>query len=286
MEVDCRGCAGCCLDWRSLAPVEEHERRGPHRPLDDVYNLVPLSRDDVIDLIDADLAGAMTPRLWRADDAESAVEIDGHSIAAIEGKPVFFVGLRKVPKPVAPFDSEPSWLPTCVFLDPETLQCRVHDAEAYPEECAAYPGYNLSLGAETECERVETHFDGERLLDGTAPDDTDGPLFGLQALGQKVFAYPDPEDLEGVVERFVAGELTRGDRIRFVAAAVASSPGTTTIERRRFRTTRDRLAGADGWVDPAIEEWERHAGSMDPDPSLGSQVEDERGAPGTPGWEE
>lgn len=284
MEVDCEGCAGCCLDWRSLAPVAEHERRGPHHPLDDGYNLVPLSRDDVVALVEAGLGDAMTPRLWRAESGP-AVEIDGYEVAAIEGKPAFFVGLRRVPKPVAPFGTGPSWLPTCVFLDPETLQCRVHDEAVYPEECAAYPGHNLSLGARTECERVEEHFDGTRLVDDEPPSKTAPPLLGPQAVGQKVFVYPDPDALAGVIERVAADSLTPEDRARFVAAAAASAPGTTTIETNRFETTLDRLREAESWIESAIAEWESLAMDEPPDPGLTGAIEDDRGAPGTPGWD-
>ena len=284
MEVDCEGCAGCCLDWRALAPVEEHERRGPHRPLDDVYNLVPLSRDDVVALVEAGLGDAMTPRLWEAESGP-AVEIDGYEIAAIEGKPAFFVGLRRVPKPVAPFDTEASWLPTCVFLDPATLQCRVHDEAVYPEECAAYPGHNLSMGARTECERVEDHFGGTRLADDEPPSGRAPPLLGPQAVGQKVFVYPDPDGLAGVIQRVASGMREPDDRARFVAAAAASSPGTTTIETNRFESTLDRLRGEESWIGPAIREWEGRAGDEPPVPRLATDVEDERGAPGTPGWD-
>lgn len=30
MDVNCEGCAGCCIDWRALSPEDtDHERRGP-----------------------------------------------------------------------------------------------------------------------------------------------------------------------------------------------------------------------------------------------------------------
>lgn len=283
MRVDCAGCAGCCLDWRSLGPVDEHERSGPHRPLDDVYNLVPLSRDDVHELLDAGLVDATTPRLWGAADGP-AVRIDGHDVAAIDGKPVFFLGLRKVPKPVAPFDAAVQWLPTCVFLDPETLQCRVHEADTYPEECAAYPGSNLALGAETECERVEEAIGGDRLLDDTPPADADDLLVGPQAVGQKVFVYPDPDALDGVVERAVDGALTAEDRARFVAAAAAGSPGTTALDEAHYESALEQARSADSWAGRAIADWQRRARDADPDPALAREVELDRGAPETPGW--
>lgn len=283
MRVDCAGCAGCCVDWRPLGPVDEHERSGPHRPLDDVYNLVPLSRDDVRALIEAGLADATTPRLWGAADGPS-VRIDGHDVAAIDGMPVFFLGLRKVPKPVAPFDTEAQWLPTCVFLDPETLQCRVHDAETYPEECAAYPGSNLALGAETECERVEETMGGDRLLDETPPEAADELLVGPQAVGQKVFVYRDADALTGVVERVVEGTLTPEDRARFVAAAAAGSPGTTAIDDAHYENALKQARAADSWAGRAIDDWQERADTADPDPTLGRDVELGRGAPETQGW--
>ncbi|UPW02379.1 YkgJ family cysteine cluster protein [Halorussus gelatinilyticus] len=299
MDVNCEGCAGCCIDWRAVAPAaSDHERRGPREPLDDAYNLVPLTRDDARAFLDAGLADALTPRLWRD---ESGVEIDGVSVSAIDGKPAFFLGLRKPPKPVAPFDTEPAWLPTCVFLDPTTLQCRIHDDETYPEECADYPGHNLKLDQETECERVEDAFGGTRLADDDPPEDLPGFLLGPQAVGQKVFVFPDPERLSGVVGRLADGESTAGDRALFVAAAVAAAPGTTAVNRERFESALSTAREADSWAGRAIADWEARAGGERPaaedgesaagdrspaaDPRLAEAVEVARGAPETPGWD-
>ncbi|MFC7201118.1 YkgJ family cysteine cluster protein [Halospeciosus flavus] len=288
MEVDCEGCAGCCLDWRPLTADRDagHERRGERDPLDDVYNLVPLTRDDVHAFLDAGLADAMRPRLWKPAARDDAVTIDGHEVAAIGDRPVFFVGLRKPPKPVGPFGVEETWLPTCAFLDPETLQCRVHESETYPDECADYPGHNLVLDAETECERVEDAFGGERLVEGTPPEDLDAPAFGPQAVGSKVFVYPDPADLDGVVGRLAADDLTTEDRARFVAVAAASAPGTGAVEPNRREEAYERAVSQSSWVGAAAEEWHRLAdeGGVDADASLADGVEVARGAPETPGW--
>lgn len=285
MEVDCENCAGCCVDWRALADVPDHERRGPEEPLDDTYNLVPLTRGDVRGFLDAGLGDALTPRLWRAGDAPS-VTVDGYDVAAIDGKPAFFVGLRKTPKPVAPFDTDPAWLPACAFLDPATLQCRIHDADVYPAECATYPGHHLALDVQTECERVEAEMGGERLLDDEAPEDTDGLLFGPQAVGETVFAYPEPGDLaDGLLDRLAAGELTRDDRARFVAVAAASAPGTTAVEPTKREQAFETAMAADSWVGDAIDAWTARASAADPDPELGRTIEERRGAPETPGWE-
>ena len=105
MQLDCEGCAGCCLDWRSLAPDDlDHERRGPYRPLDDTYNLAPLSSDEIRAFVDAGEAAALTPRLFRTEDGPSTT-VAGVDLAAVGDRPAFLVGLRKVPKPVAPFDA-------------------------------------------------------------------------------------------------------------------------------------------------------------------------------------
>jgi len=287
MEVDCENCAGCCVDWRALADgVPEHERRGPQTPIDDTYNLVPLTRDDVRAFLDAGLGDALTPRLWAAGEDSPSVAVDGREVAAIRGKPAFFVGIRKPPKPVAPFDSEGAWLPTCAFLDPETLQCRIHDEPEYPEECAEYPGHNLALGVETECERVEAHVGGDRLLDDAPPEEQSSLLFGPQAVGQKVFAYPDPGDLPaGLVDRLAAGDLTDEDRARFVAVAAASAPGTTAVEPTKRERAHGTVLDADSWVGRAIEAWTERAREDAPDPALGEIVEEARGAPATPGWD-
>lgn len=285
MEVDCEGCAGCCIDWRAIAPADfdDHERRGRFRPLDDVYNLVPLTREDVRAFLDAGLADAMTPRLWQAEEG-AGIEIDGTHLAAIDGRPAFFVGLRKPPKPVAPFGREETvWLPTCAFLDPESLQCRIHGSEVYPEECADYPGHNLALESETECERVEAAFGGRRLLDYDPPANLSGLLLGPQAIGEKVFVHPAPDDLSGVVERVASGELTAEDRATFVAAAAAASPGTTETNEAFYATAYERALAADSWVGRACEEWGSLANEPT-DPEVAESMEVDLGAPETPGW--
>lgn len=283
MEVNCEGCAGCCIDWRTLSEEDiDHERRGPREPIDDAYNLVPLTRDDVRNFVEEGLGDAMTPRLWAAD---SGVEIDGTTLAAIDGKPAFFVGLRKSPKPVKPFGQPSSWLPTCAFLDPETLQCRIHSTEIYPEECGEYPGHNLALGVESECERVEGAFGGERLVDERVPEGLSGLLLGPQAIGQKVFVHPEPERLTGTITRLREDRATDADRAEFVARALASSPGTTTHNDEAYERGYERVRETSSWVGEAIDEWERRAGD-DPEPALAADVEETRGASETPGWEE
>lgn len=254
MEMNCEGCAGCCLDWRPLVSdgVEtpdalDHERRGRRPPLDDAYNLVPLSRDEVRDFLDAGYGDVMTPRLWQATEGDDSVTVDGYDLVAIDGRPVFFVGLRKPPKPVAPFGVDSHWLDTCVFLDPDTLRCRIHTSPLYPRTCRDYPGQNLTLDRETECERVESQFGGERLLDETPPETLQLAL-GPQALGTKLFVYPDPEDLTGVVDRLVRRALTDADRAKFVGVAVGSSPGTTTVDEERADEARDVALAADSWA--------------------------------------
>lgn len=289
MRVDCEGCAGCCLDWRPIAPADgDFERRGPREPLDDVYNLVPVTRDEVVAFVERGVGDAMTPRMWAASEArpEEGVEIDGANVAAIDGRPAFFVGLRKPPKPVAPFGRARTWLRSCAFLDPETLQCRIHGDDEYPEECADYPGHNLSLGQRTECERVESAFGGERLLDDEVPEGQRGLLLGPHAVGAKVFAHPDPSRLDGVVERMRRGDLTPADRAEFVAVAAGSRPGSLEISETRVEETRKRVEETSSWVSDAVAEWTAMAGELGAaatDAPAG--VAESYGAPGTPGWD-
>jgi Fe-S-cluster containining protein len=287
MEVNCEGCAGCCLDWRPLASEQlDHERRGGRRPLDGTYNLVPLTRDEVTGLLDAGLGDVMTPRLWRAEDSNEAVEVDGVDVVGIDGRPVFFVGLRKVPRPVAPFDTDATWLDTCVFLDPETLQCRIHGDDLYPGECGDYPGHNLTLGRETECERVERVHGGDRLLDGDPPATAGSLMLGPHAVGAKVFVHPDPDRLEGVVDRVAAGALTDADRAEFVGVAAASRPGSTDVDESRYETAREAALAADSWGGAAADRWDDgHVGeAADVDPATVAVEEERDGAPSTPGW--
>lgn len=280
MEVNCEGCAGCCLDWRSL--VEEpssHEREGKRTPLDDMYNFVPLTRDEIQLFFEHNLSDALLPRLWLDDDGPV---IDGYSIATINERPVFFLGPRKPPKPVAPFESSPHWLPSCIFLDPETLQCRIHDSELYPDECAEYPGHNLELGVETECERVEESFGGSRLLDQTVPEDIPGLLLGPQAVGQKIFAHPDIGQLEGVLHRVKAGTVTTEDTAEFVAAALAGSPGTTSVDTERYHSLKSEIRNTTSWAGKAQKAWNTLRNTHNPDPELATEIESD--APSTPGW--
>ncbi|WP_336025559.1 YkgJ family cysteine cluster protein [Halobellus salinisoli] len=289
MKLNCEGCAGCCIDWRPLAETpSDHERRGPGEPLDDAYNLVPLTRDEVARFVERGFGDVLTPRLWRVDEETPGVVVDGVRVAALDGRPAFFVGLRKPPKPVAPFETETRWLRTCAFLDPETLQCRIHGSESYPTECATYPSHNLDLGVETECERVEAKQGGERLLDGTPEADSAGLLLGPQAVGAKVFGYPDPAELAGIVDRMRRGALTDTDRAAFVGVAAGSQPGSLAINDERAAAATADVLDADSWVGRAIDEWIAAAdedGSRAIDPPRADAVEVSRGAPETPGWD-
>ncbi|MBV0924428.1 YkgJ family cysteine cluster protein [Halomicroarcula limicola] len=286
MEVDCEGCAGCCIDWRPLTDADiDHERRGPFEPLDDTYNLVPLAREEIRGFVEAGYGDALRPRLWRAEDDERSVALDGVDVAAIDGRPVFFVGLRKPPKAVGPFGTPPTWLRTCAFLDPTTLQCRVHGDDLYPETCATYPGENLAMDVETECERVESAYGGQRLLDDAPPDVT--PLFGPAAVGERVFVHPEPDRVAGSVGRFRDDDLTPEDRAEFVAVAAASSPGTLAINDERYEQTLETVLTADSWTGRAIDRWTDAAdelGEAAPDPAVAEEIEDDDGAPPTPGW--
>ena len=284
MEVDCAGCAGCCIDWRAVSPDGvslNHERRGSLVPLDDTYNLVSLSSDEVRGFVRDGFGDAMTPRLFADTDGATVGDFD---LAAIDGRPAFVVGLRKPPKPVGPFGLAPEWLPTCVFLDPTTLQCRIHDNERYPGACATYPADNLALDVETECERVERAFGGDRLLDDDPGDTT--PLHGSGALGATVFAHPEPERLEDTVSRLASGEPTDEDRATFLAVAAASRPGSLDVDRGRYEEMLQMVLDADSWVGCAIDAWVKEAErEVEADPALAPTVEETAGAPRTAGWD-
>ncbi|WP_049983909.1 YkgJ family cysteine cluster protein [Halorubrum sp. BV1] len=296
MDLRCEGCAGCCVDWRPIdaAAAAGSDRAGSRPPLDDTYGLVALTRDEVARFVDDGLGDALVPRLFEPAEGDDRVTVDGTDLAAVDGHPVFVVGLRKPPKPVAPIGTdEPRWLDACVFLDPTTLQCRIHGSDRYPRTCASYPGHNLALDAETECERVEAADGGERLLDGAVPDDTPPPAFGPQALGSTVFAHPDPDELDGVVARLRVGDAAADDRARFVGVAVGSRPASLSVDRERAAEAAARVREADSWVGRAVREWRERAGergtpvtaSVRDRDELVRELEDGEGAPGTPGWE-
>ena len=295
MNLRCAGCAGCCVDWRPLDPAAAGtDRTGDRHPLDDAYDLVPLTRDEVAAFLADGLADVLRPRLFTPAPADDRVAIDGIDVAAVDDRPVFAVGLRKPPKPVAPVGTDAiRWLDACVFLDPTTLQCRIHDTDRYPRACGTYPAHSLELEAETECERVEAAGGGERPIDDTPPADTPPLPFGPHAAGATVFAYPAPEDLAGVVGRLRAGTETAADRARFVGAAVGSRPGSLAVNRDRAADARETAQTADSWAGRAIRAWRDRAGA-DGDPvavdcddrdALVRRLEDDAGAPGTPGWD-
>jgi Fe-S-cluster containining protein len=288
MHVNCEGCGACCLDWRPIGPASlDRERLSDRPPLDENYHLVPLLRDEIRDFVDADYGDALSPRLFLAGDDDETVTVDGYDLAAMDGRPVFLVGIRKLPKPVSPFGVDPVWLDTCAFLDPTTLQCRIHDSDHYPRTCATYPAHNLLLGKETECERVEAAYGGGRLLDDD-PGDVSPPLFGRAVLGAKLFVYPDPDDLVGRVERIAAGDQTDADRARFVGAAVGTAVGSTEVNETRAAAVREQVAAADSWVGAAAADWATRAGARGsdaPDPeTVVDDAEEGYGAPETPGW--
>ncbi|WP_256402199.1 YkgJ family cysteine cluster protein [Halorubrum salinum] len=295
MDLRCEGCAGCCVDWRPLDPVAAgSDRTGSRPPLDDAYDLVPLTRDEVARFVEDGLGDVLVPRLFEPAEGDDRVAVGGTDLAAVDSRPVFVVGLRKPPKPVAPIGTdEPRWLDTCAFLDPTTLQCRIHGTDRYPRTCASYPAHNLALDAETECERVEAAGGGERLLDDAAPDDVPPPAFGPQALGSTVFAHPDPDELDGVVARLREGDATAVDRSRFVGVAVGSRPASLSVNRERAAEAEARALEADSWVGRAAREWRERAGDRGSLAAMSdrerdrlvSELEDDAGAPGTPGWE-
>ena len=292
MELNCAGCAGCCVDWRPLNPAAAGtDRTGDRHPLDDSYDLVPLTRDEVAAFLADGLADVLKPRLFTPAPTDDSVVLDGVDVAAVDGRPVFVVGLRKPPKPVAPVGTDTiRWLDACVFLDPTTLQCRIHDTDRYPRACATYPGHSLELDAETECERVEAAGGGDRLLDDTPPADTPPLPFGPHAAGATVFAYPTPEDLAGSIDRLQSGTETAADRARFIGAAVGSHPGSFTVDRDRAAAARETARTADSWAGRAIRAWRERAGpdgeptTVDRD-ALVHRLEADAGAPETPGWD-
>ncbi|OYR86339.1 zinc/iron-chelating domain-containing protein, partial [Halorubrum sp. E3] len=107
MELRCKGCAGCCVDWRPLAPdAAGSDRTGSRPPLDDAYDLVPLTRDEIAGFLDDGLGDALVPRLFEPAEGDDAVRIDGVDVASAGDRPVFAVGLRKPPKPVAPIGTD------------------------------------------------------------------------------------------------------------------------------------------------------------------------------------
>ena len=193
-----------------------------------------------------------------------SVSVDGHSLAAVEGCPVFFLGLRKPPNPVAPFGLDPTWLPTCTFLDPGTLQCRLHGDSLYPDACERYPGDNLALDADPGTLQCRLHGDslypdacerypGDNLALDADPGDTT-PLLAPSAVGGGLFGHPDRSRIEGWVDRLARGEATTEDRAEFVAVAAGSSPGSLGVDEPHYEQTRETALSADSWVGAAVRE--------------------------------
>lgn len=265
MPVDCKGCAGCYIDWRDIAPAGvdlAHERHDRIVPFDEAYNLVPLTSDEVRAFLRSGLGDALMPCLFAADgsaayDEEARGKADGETdrdddlefsvdrwdLSAIDGRPALYVGFRTTPKPVDPFGTNLSWLPVCALLESETLLFRLHDYDRYSETCATYPSDNLALGLETECQRVEAPM-ATNGSSTTASATAMPPLGGVGALGPTVFAHQAPRRLAGRVKRVAAGESTAADRVEFVAVA-ASSPGSLAVNEGDFEVARERVRVAD-----------------------------------------
>jgi GMP synthase (glutamine-hydrolysing) len=49
---------------------------------------------------------------------------------------------------------------------------------------------------------------------------------------------------------------------------------------------REWIGRLKGWVGDAIESWEALAGDAEPDPATSRRIEEARGAPSTPGWDD
>jgi Fe-S-cluster containining protein len=268
MEVNCEGCAGCCIDWRPLGAPDDREREGRYRALDDACHLVPLARDEIRGFVEAGLGDALVPRLFAAEGDRTAT-VDGREVAGIDGRPAFLVGIRTLPKPVAPFDGGRVWLDACAFLDPDTQKCRIHDTDRHPDRCRTYPEHNLELGAKTECGRVErVHGEpGATLVDGAVPAELPPPPLGRGALGSTVWGRPPTAPRSS----------PRPPRRRPAAAVNADL----------YEQARERVLTADSWVAVAAADWETAAGPLGdavddaPDPD---RVEVDRGAPGTTAW--
>ncbi|WP_236044480.1 hypothetical protein [Haloarcula salinisoli] len=112
-------------------------------------------------------------------------------------------------------------------------------------------------------------------------------MFGLGAVGERVFAHPDPDRVAGRIERFRDGELSREDRTEFVAVAAASSPGTLAVNDDRYEQVLELVLRADSWAGRALDRWARAAdavGERAADAPEPGDVEDGDGAPPTPGW--
>ena len=280
MEVDCAGCAACCIDWRPL-DRQAHTPIGDTTALDERMNLVPLSSDDIRALVREGYGDVFRPRLWRPSDDQPSVCIDEVELVAIAGKPVFSVGLRQLRKPVAPFGQPSQSLRTCVFLDPSSLQCRIHESPAYPSACATYPGHHLLLAVESECERVEKRWETPKIIDDSVPPDIALPQLGVQALGSTVFLHPDPDRLSGVIERLSSETLSDDDRREFVAVAMSQSPGMPHVDDARYHNARKKLKHTTSWVSATAIERE---GATEETSSSVTSLELSHGAPKTPGW--
>ena len=89
MELRCEGCAGCCVDWRPLAPdAAGSDRAGDRPPLDDAYDLVPLTRDEVAGFLDDGLGDVLVPRLFEPAERDGRVSVDGVDVAGEDRKSV------------------------------------------------------------------------------------------------------------------------------------------------------------------------------------------------------
>lgn len=288
VELNCQECAGCCIDWHSVVPDREFTDTTfeGYTPYDSRDKFVTVSSDEVRKFIQSGYGDGLIPRLFQPTDNQlGCMTIDGVELASIDSQPVFLMGLRSTRKPVAPFGLDPSWLPTCIFLDPDSLQCRIHNSKVYPDTCARYPADNLYFDAETECERVEQIFGEDRLLEHD--DSSPRPTIGPGSVGGTVFLHPKPERLDGLIKPLLEDPAVEPGRIEFSAVAAASAPGVDHIDQERYEQVHSQLSGSTSWISEVADRWKQiyemgkptdHAETLD--------VEVPTGAPPTPGWNE
>jgi len=284
MEVNCEGCAGCCIDWRALNDAKvDHERRGRYVPLDDVGNLAPIRRDGSGPSSTKGSATSSSPDCSPARATPPSISTEPRWRPSTDG-PHSSSACASRPKPVGPFDSDSTWLPTCAFLDPTTLQCRIHGDDLYPETCRRYPRREPRAG---RGDGVRARGSGLRRVPADRRRTARRRRTDLRARGGRDDGVrsPRPRPADGRRRPPAERRVDPEDRAEFVAVAAASSPAMLAVSDPVYEETREQVLDADSWAGRAIDRWTDRAGDAGTDAPapapLAKEFEEEAGAPET-----
>jgi len=229
---------------RRLAAARAGRRRlRPHRSsptLDDAYDLVPLTRDEIAGFVDDGLGDVLVPRLFEPAEGDSAVRIDGVDIAAAGDRPVFAIGLRKPPN-----RSRRSAPTSIAGSTPASSSTRPRSSAGFTATSATRePARRIQLTTSNWTPRPSASASRPPAV-ATASSTTRSPTTPRRPCSaprgrRDRLCAPRPQRSRRRDRPDPRGAAHPDDRARFVGAAVGSSPGSLSVDRDRMAEARSR----------------------------------------------